>query len=268
MKDNITALIDELIKNSDPENISKLEVLKGYIAQIEQEKASAIAEIAELNAEANSYTDLMQQATEKIKELNTRLALETTAKGKSKPYMSEKKAKALEAKVAELESCLGLFSSSDLDSKSNELEDYLRRLLKLKKEVSELGHKKHKVKNALHIEEELTALQAEINSKYMKLQSSILNFKQLKNGEITIEDVEKANDNILEITSLIDDIVLFLISRLRDKDKEIKSLRYDIEINGDTSTKEELLETLKNKDKLIEAYKDKIAGLEHQLNAS
>lgn len=248
--DNVYKLLNSIIKMENQHKEKELEYIN---------------EIAELNQELDTNMILMQQATDKINELNTMLALETTAKSKSKPYMSEKKAKALEARVEELEDCISLFSSQDLESKENELDEYLKIIIKLKNELKELKNENNGDIEDYKLEDSLNKCQSEISGKYMNLKSMVLKLKQTENSEITVDYINNTVADIINITSAMKSVIFSLYKQITDKNREIQSLREDITSNNSNLTKQELLEIIDEKEKIISAYADKIQGLEHEL---
>ena len=161
--------------------------------------------------------------------------------------------------------CISLFSSQDLESKENELDEYLKIIIKLKNELKELKNENNGDIEDYKLEDSLNKCQSEISGKYMNLKSMILKLKQTENSEITVDYINNTVADIINITSAMKSVIFSLYKQITDKNREIQSLREDITSNNSNLTKQELLEIIDEKEKIISAYADKIQGLEHEL---
>lgn len=222
-----------------------------------------IDRIAKLQAEVDENNQLIESAYEKIEEMKLKLALADSSF--TKKGITAKQEQAYKSKIAELEQCVDLFSEDYLNTKADEINSFLKRLINLKSELNKLKEQKRVKQQAIEdIDHAVESLGQDLVIRYFTLTKAIQTLN--KSGDISSE---KAKSSLTDIISCLDIVREILIAKTSEVDKlkkELERLKKDIiEYTGEYSISE-LQNKLDAKTREAEAYKDKIAALEFELS--
>lgn len=217
-----------------------------------------IQRINSMQQEIDEDEELIEQAYNKINELELRLKLYNSSVDKKK--VSAAKVKEYENRIEELERFADLFSEDLFRHKRDELDIYLKQIIKLKHEIEALGAK-HKIRYNQYeeVRESLFGFSSEIVTRILELETIMQKLKELNREEFD-EDFKRLLDMYSVMTSI-----------LRSRANEVTKLQADnnrlrnalTSSNGESF--EDLKSTIETRNKEIEFLKNKIKYYEHEL---
>lgn len=219
-----------------------------------------IERINKMQAEIDEDEELLVSAKEKIDELTLKLSLSNSSF--TKKGISEKQAKIYEDKIKELEFCLEAYSVDLLETKEDEIETFLKRVLKIKNEFNELrSHKRHRDSEYENFESCINTLSKDLATRFMELTQAIEFLNKSANQDENSEYIRKINTSL----GVIKDVITVKENEYIRVCKENKALKADI-LGEDNigQTKEELLKIIEDRELEIESLKDKIHRLEYE----
>lgn len=232
-------------------------------------EADYINKINEQQKEIDECYELVAQANDKIKQLNLEVALANSSFTRNKAGISAAKAEKLRNRVEELENSLKYFSMADLSGKEDELNSFLRSIMRLRADLASLKVKKRIRESEIDaFEIEVDAVSEELFSRYTMLMQTMLNIKTIDGAE----DISK--ELLIDYAKSFSGTVPVLIDILRSYKSKISTLEKEVErlkgticgFNIDGVNVIELVEKSEADSKLISAYKSKIDSLEYQLS--
>lgn len=232
-------------------------------------EADYINKINEQQKEIDECYELLAQANDKIKQLNLEVSLANSSFTRNKAGISAAKAEKLRNRVAELENSLKYFSMADLSGKEDELNSFLRSIMRLRADLASLKVKKRIRESELDaFEIEVGAVSEELFSRYTMLMQTMLNIKTIDGAE----DISKSQ--LVDYAQSFSGNVPVLMDILRSYKSKISTLEKEVErlkgticgFNIDGVNVIELVEKSEADSKLISAYKSKIDSLEYQLS--
>ena len=220
-----------------------------------------IRKLSSLQKELDENNELIEQSYERIKELELRLSLANSSFTKKK--MSEKQEKYYTDRIAELENCLTFFNSDVLEVKEDEIETFLKRIIKLNNKFSQLSSvKRLHEQQIVNFEDSLNGISKDLVLRMFELLQAIDAMNKSKSLDEYREYCEKVNTGIVvirEIMSFKENIII----RLKRENSE---LRGDLErLAGSGKTNTELNDEIKHKNMIISSLQDKVATLEFEL---
>lgn len=227
------------------------------------DEAAYIQRINEMQAQIDEDDKLIEDAYLKIEELKLRLSLADSSH--SKKGASQRQVKAYEDKIAELEQCVSLFTSSDLSAKADEIDTFLKRVISINKQVEDLSKSKRvKDKVVCDIEETITNLSADLVTRFLELLQAI---KTLENHD------DKTNSAVSEYVNRVNSSLGVVHKILESKENEVIRARRElkklkeslISQTGSADTVDSLKAKLAEKDREIDAYKTEIQALRFKL---
>lgn len=232
-------------------------------------EAEYINKINEQQRELDECYELIGQANDKIKQLNLEVSLANSSFTRNKAGISAGKAEKLKNRIEELENSLKYFSMADLSGKEDELNSFLRSVMRLRTELAALKVKK-RIRESDIDAFEITAdtVSDELFSRYTMLMQTMLAIKTIEGAE----DISKSQ--LVEYAQSFSGNVPVLIDILRSYKSKISALEKEVErlkgticdFNIDGVNVIELIEKSEADSKLISAYKSKIDSLEYQLS--
>lgn len=231
--------------------------------------AEYINKINEQQKELDECYELIEQANDKIKQLNLEVSLANSSFTRNKSGISAAKAKKLRNRVEELENSLKYFSMADLSGKEDELDSFLRSIMRLRTELASLKAKKRIRESDIDtFEISLDTVSEELFSRYTMLMQTMLCIKTIDGAE----DISKSQ--LIDYAKSFSGNTLVLIDILRSYKSKISALEKEVErlkgticdFNIDGVNVIELVEKSEADSKLISAYKSKIDSLEYQLS--
>ncbi len=232
-------------------------------------EAEYINKINEQQRELDDCYELIGQANDKIKQLNLEVSLANSSFTRNKSGISAGKAEKLRNRVAELENSLKYFSMADLSGKEDELNSFLRSVMRLRTELAALKVKKRIRESEVNaFEINADTVSDELFSRYTMLMQTMLAIKTIEGAEDISQSqlVEYAQSFSGNVPVLID-ILRSYKSKISTLEKEVERLKGTIcDFNIDGVNVIELIEKSEADSKLIGAYKSKIDSLEYQLS--
>ena len=232
-------------------------------------EADYIKKINEQQKEIDECYELIAQANDKIKQLNLEAALANSSFTRNKAGISAAKAEKLRNRVEELENSLKYFSMADLSGKEDELNSFLRSIMRLRTDLASLKVKKRIRESEIDaFEVEVDTVSEELFSRYTMLMQTMLNIKTIDGAEdiskeLLIDYAKSFSGNV----PVLIDILRSYKSKISTLEKEVERLKGTIcgfSIDGVNVI--ELVEKSEADSKLISAYKSKIDSLEYQLS--
>ena len=223
-----------------------------------------IEKIAKLQTEVDEDNLLIESAFNKIEELKLKLSLADSSFSKKKG-ISAKQEQAYKDKIAELEQCVDLISEDYLNTKADEVNSFLKRLIALKSELNKIKEQKRiKTQTIESIDKSMESLSQDLVIRYTALTKAVQTLN--KSGEIDSKDAKETLLNIINSLDIGREILLAKTSEVDKLTKELNKLKRDIlEYTGDESLSE-IKAKLEAKTMEANAYKDKIAALECELS--
>lgn len=232
-------------------------------------EADYINKINEQQKEIDECYELIAQANDKIKQLNLEVALANSSFTRNKAGISAAKAEKLRNRVEELENSLKYFSMADLSGKEDELNSFLRSIMRLRADLASLKVKKRIRESEIDaFEVEVDTVSEELFSRYTMLMQTMINIKTIEGAE----DISKSQlvgyaQSFSGNVPVLMDILRSYKSKISTLEKEVERLKGTIcGFNIDGVNVIELVEKSEADSKLISAYKSKIDSLEYQLS--
>lgn len=232
-------------------------------------EADYIKKINEQQKEIDECYELIAQANDKIKQLNLEAALANSSFTRNKAGISAAKAEKLRNRVEELENSLKYFSMADLSGKEDELNSFLRSIMRLRADLASLKVKKRIRESEIDaFEVEVDTVSEELFSRYTMLMQTMINIKTIEGAE----DISKSQlvgyaQSFSGNVPVLMDILRSYKSKISTLEKEVERLKGTIcGFNIDGVNVIELVEKSEADSKLISAYKSKIDSLEYQLS--
>lgn len=220
----------------------------------------AMRTIAELKKEIAEDEELIEGAFEKIQDLTLRLSLRDSAFTKDN---QSKQIEAYETKISELEELAELVAVEELQDRKNEVSTYLKKVLQLKSRLTEL--EQHKRVRHSEIDElylDIANLAEKISTEFTRMMLLYNKLKNFNNEELDRSDI----DELFQLIGCIPFILHTKNTVISNLNCEVNRLQNAIEeYAGTTKSLTELQSELEAKDKAIESYKKKIAGLEFDI---
>ena len=222
-----------------------------------------IERIAKLQSEVDEDNQLIESAYEKIEEMKLKLALADSSF--TKKGITAKQEQAYKDRIAELEQCVDLFAEDYLNTKADEINSFLKRLINLKSELNKLKEQKRiKQQTIEDIDHAMESLGQDLVIRYFTLIQAIQTLN--KSGDISSEKAKETFTDVISCLDIVREILLAKTSGVDKLRKELDRLKKDIVDYAGTSSISELQNKLDAKTREAEAYKDKIAALEFELN--
>lgn len=232
-------------------------------------EADYIKKINEQQKEIDECYELIAQANDKIKQLNLEAALANSSFTRNKAGISAAKAEKLRNRVEELENSLKYFSMADLSGKEDELNSFLRSIMRLRADLASLKVKKRIRESEIDaFEVEVDTVSEELFSRYTMLMQTMINIKTIEGAE----DISKSQlvgyaQSFSGNVPVLMDILRSYKSKISTLEKEVERLKGTIcGFNIDGVNVIGLVEKSEADSKLISAYKSKIDSLEYQLS--
>lgn len=217
-------------------------------------------QIDELQETVAEYEQLLQQALDKINELNLRITLRDSVKSKRKEM---KEVIEYEQRVAELNEVVELISTDELLNREQAAAHFIKSIAYIRKQIADIAkskHCRHSTIDQLDLEiSDLSETMSQELARTLRVYNSLCEFHR--------EDIDK--DTIKDFLNLITELLNIVKSRkkrIMTLEKDVTRLNRAIMDFSGGDTIEDLRKQLKSKDALIAGYKQKIQSLEFELS--
>lgn len=226
----------------------------------EEEYVKQIGSLQEELADADELCGLYEK---RIKELE----IQVSVLNSSTSGVSKAKLKKYQDKINELDECLSLFTTDEVNNKKCEISEYFKSIIALRIRVDELAKRK-KVRDTdiESVKSDITDEEVKLLSRLSELNSLIHRIQDIKHIEYKESSLIGYINDLTMQAECISDIVNYYTGankQLKDENKQLKSSI--TEFTGDKSTIDDWKNLVVKSEQKVNVYKEKISGLEYEI---